>query len=128
MILADTSVVIDFLRTPTPKDRAIIANEPAAICGITRAEVLVGARDAKHRGRLLTALQLFAAVSMPDSIWDLVGDHSAVLRRGGVTVPFADIVIATVAMINNLELWTRDGQFLHIQRIIPALQLFTEPP
>jgi predicted nucleic acid-binding protein len=128
MILVDTSVVIDFLRTSDPKLSTLCIAHNAAVCGITRAEVLQGSRTAADRATLLAALNSFAQVATPDSLWDQVGDHGATLRRGGVTVPFADIVIATVAIANNLELWTHDGQFLHIQRMIPALQLFTEPP
>jgi predicted nucleic acid-binding protein len=128
MILADTSVVVEFLRTADPKLRHIIATEPAAVSGVTWAEILVGARDAAHRGRLTNSLSMFAQVPMPDPLWQVVGDHGAALRRGGVTVPFADVIIAAVAIANDLELWTRDNQFQHVQRILPALRLFTEPP
>ena len=40
MILADTSVVIDFLRTADAKLRHLIVTNPAAVCGVTRAEVV----------------------------------------------------------------------------------------
>lgn len=61
-------------------------------------------------------------------MWDRVGDHLAALRSAGVTVPFADVVIATLAIENDIELWTRDRQFAIIQRVLPALRLFAEPP
>jgi hypothetical protein len=38
------------------------------------------------------------------------------------------VVLATVAIANDFELWTRDRQFTHIQRVLPTLKLFTEPP
>jgi predicted nucleic acid-binding protein len=128
MILVDTSVVIDYARGRDAKLQALLPTLPVAICGITRAEVLHGARDPAHRRNLLTLLAAFAQVSIPDSLWDTMGDHLATLRAGGVTVPFQDVVIATVALVNNLELWTRDAQFGHIQRVLPALKLFHEPP
>jgi predicted nucleic acid-binding protein len=128
MILADTSVVIDFLCTADPKLQRIVATEPAAVCGITRAEVLVGARDPAHRTRLISGLAVFAQLAIPETLWDTVGEHGATLRRDGVTVPFADIVIATVALHHDVELWTRDLQFTLVQRLIPALRLFQEPP
>ena len=65
---------------------------------------------------------------LPDSIWDDVGDNLAHLRTHGVTVPFADGVLATLAIANDLELWTRDPHFTLIQKWLPALQLFQEPP
>jgi predicted nucleic acid-binding protein len=128
VILADTSIVIDFLRTASPKLRHLIATEPAAVCGVTRAEVLHGARDPVHRLRLLTALTLLAQLPIPEPLWDSVGDNAAELRRNGVTVPFADVIIATVAIGNGVELWARDNQFQHIQRVLPALRLYVEPP
>jgi predicted nucleic acid-binding protein len=80
MILVDTSVVIDFARG---KDAKLIAHLPTlsvAICGIARAELLCGARDAKHRADLLTLLATFNRLAIPDSIWDMVGDNLAALR------------------------------------------------
>ena len=45
-----------------------------------------------------------------------------------MTVPFPDAVVATLAIANNLELWTRDAHFTLIQQWLPALKLFQEPP
>jgi predicted nucleic acid-binding protein len=128
MILTDTSVVVDFLRTADPKLRHLIVVNNAAICGVTRAEILHGARNPAHRQRLLRALNLFHQVPFPDLLWDDVGDHLAALRAAGVTVPLADVIIATVAIANDIELWTRDQQFALIQAILPKLRLFQEPP
>src|SRR5262245_51716138 len=128
MILADSTIVIDYLRTGDPKIVTLFQAHNAAICGITRAEVLNGARDPAHRVRLLAALNSFHQVPIPDSLWDEVGDNLAALRSAGVTVPFPDAVIATVAIANDIELWTRDNQFLLIQRALPRLRLFVEPP
>jgi predicted nucleic acid-binding protein len=128
MILLDTSVVIDYLRTGDPKLLAIFTVHDAAICGATRAEVLNGARDPKHRHNLIAALNTFRQVPIPDPLWDTVGAHLAALRGAGVTVPFADVIISTLAVFSGVELWTRDAQFQLIQGVLPQLQLFQEPP
>jgi predicted nucleic acid-binding protein len=128
MILTDSSVVIDFLRTGDAKLRQIVVAQQAAVCGITRAEVLHGTRDAAHRAKLMAALGLFGQVPIPDALWDEVGDNLAALRAAGVTVPFPDVVIATVAMAHDLELWAHDNQFALIQHVLPRLRLFQEPP
>jgi predicted nucleic acid-binding protein len=109
MILTDSSVVIDYLRTRDPKIPAVSQSHGVAVCGVTRAEILHGARGAKDRRRLLTVLNAFSQVPIPDSLWDEVGDNLAALRAAGVTVPFQDVVIATVAIANDIELWTRDN-------------------
>jgi predicted nucleic acid-binding protein len=128
MILVDTSVVIDYARGHDAKLRALLPTLPVAVCGITPAELLHGARDPAHRGALLTLLAAFAHLAIPDSLWDTVGDQLAALRAGGVTVPFQDVVLATVAITHGTELWTRDVQFSHISRVLPSLKLFKEPP
>lgn len=127
MILADTSIVVEFLRTRNARLQSLIVSSPAAVNGVTRAEILHGARDSQHRAKLIAALNLFQQIAFPDTLWDEAGDHLAALRAAGVTVPFADALLATVAIANNLELWTRDLHFSQMQRILPKLRLFTEP-
>jgi predicted nucleic acid-binding protein len=76
----------------------------------------------------MTALGTYRQVPIPGALWDTVGDHLAALRAAGVTVPFPDVAIATVAIANGIELWARDRHFPLIQSILPALRLFQEPP
>ena len=126
MILVDTSVLIDYFRSKDVELLRRLREQDAAICGATRAEILCGARDELHRDRLLDALDALNQVSIPDSLWDEIGGVLALLRRSGITVPFADVVIATAAISSGLELWTRDKQFLLIQQVLPLLRIFDE--
>jgi predicted nucleic acid-binding protein len=128
MTLVDTSVVIDFLRSGDAKLLALFQSLPGAICGVTRAEVLHGAKNPADRARVLTVLNAFRQVPIPDNLWDVVGDLLAALRSSGVTVPFNDVMIAAVAVSIGVELWTRDNQFQLIQQAEPRLVLFQEPP
>jgi predicted nucleic acid-binding protein len=128
MTLVDTSVVIDYLRSGDAKLLGLFQSLPGAICGVTRAEVLHGARNPADRARVLAVLDAFPLVPIPDAMWDSVGDLLAVLRSGGVTVPFNDAMIAAVAVSLGVELWTRDNQLQHVQRVEPRLTLFKEPP
>lgn len=128
MILVDTSVVIPYLRTGDAKIDGLFRTLPVAVCGITHAELFHGVRSVTERARTLTVLAAFTSVPIPDSIWDTVGDNLRALRAGGVTIPFPDAVIATVAIVNDVELWTRDAHFTLVQSVLPALKLFTEPP
>ncbi len=128
MILLDTSVLIDALRTGDPRFQQLFTAHGAAVCGVTKAETLYGARDAADYARLEAALALFPNVDFPESLWEQVGHNLFVLRTNGLTVPFPDVVIATLAIATDLELWTRDHHYPHIQRLIPTLKLFQEPP
>jgi len=128
MILVDTGVLIDFLRTKDPKLDSLFRSNPVAICGVTHAEILAGARGAKDRQRLLVFLASFQYLPILETVWDIIGDNLAVLFARGITVPFADAVIATLAIENDCEVWARDPHFPMMQGVLPKLKLFHEPP
>jgi predicted nucleic acid-binding protein len=128
MILADTSVVIDWLRSPSTRLLGIISTFAPAICGVTVAEVFAGARTAGELAHYPAALSVFGKVPIPLDIWERVGQNLFACRRHGITVPLADAIIATVTIDNNLELWTYDSHFTLMQAALPALRLFVEPP
>src|SRR5207249_3061838 len=107
MILTDTSVLIEYLRARDPKLALDLPTRPVAVCGVVRAEILAGQRSLKHRAREIAILDSFLQVPIAESVWDLVGDHIAALRVGGLTLPFTDIAIATIAIANDIELWAR---------------------
>ena len=81
MILVDSGVLIDFLRTKDAKLAALLRSLPVAVCGATRAEICCGARSAADRQRLVVFLSPFQQVSIADSLWDALGDNLAVLRK-----------------------------------------------
>jgi predicted nucleic acid-binding protein len=128
MILLDASTIIDGLRA---KDLALLSRMQSvggAVCGITRAEILSGARGFNDRTALCTILDGFQQIAVPESLWDEVGNMLSELRRKGVTVPLADAVLGTVAMSLNLEIWARNSDFNHMQGVLPALKLYQENP
>jgi predicted nucleic acid-binding protein len=128
MILIDTSVLIDYLRTKDPLLWQKLQTFAPLVCGLVRAEILAGARNPADRARLITTVNSFGQVTFDESWWDLVGDNAALFRANGIAVPISDVLIATAATANNLELWTRDSHFVLMQKAIPALRLFSEPP
>lgn len=71
MILTDSGVLIDFLRTKEAKLARLFRSLGAAIAGVTRAEILAGARGAKDRQRLVRFLNSFQPVAIPEAYWDL---------------------------------------------------------
>jgi len=127
MILADTSVIVEYLRAPTGRVLTLLSENDAAICGVIRTEVLAGARDPAHLQRIATALDAFGYLSTSERIWDALGDNLRALRAAGLTVPLADALIATVAIEHGVEVWTRDAHFARMQTFLPQLRLFQEP-
>lgn len=128
MILVDASVLIDFLQAKDPKLKRLFRKHTIGVCGVTRSEILAGARSTRDRQRLLRFLSPFQPVLIPEPLWDLVGDTLAALNARGISVPFPDAVIATVGIENDIEVWARDAHFPRMQQILPRLKLFQEPP
>jgi predicted nucleic acid-binding protein len=128
MILADTSVIIAYLRTADPRLLAILKQQGAVICGITRAEVLYGVRNSGDLARFSGALNQLPLAPIPDSLWDSVGLNLAALRTAGLPMSMADVAIASLAVHLGVELWARDQHFQLIQTVLTSLRLFQEPP
>lgn len=128
MTLADTSVIVDFLRQRDPRLKHLFATVQVAICSVTVAEILHGARDQKDLRNLEAALAAIPRLSFAEHLWDAAGVNLYVLRKAGVAVPFPDVLLATLALEHDVELWSRDNQFQLIQSVLPALRLFQEPP
>src|SRR5438093_4959990 len=87
MILAETTVAVDYLRTPTPRLLKIIQDNQAGICGVTVAEIYAGAKAATDFARYAAALSVFGTVAIPDTIWEPLGRNLSTLLRNGITVP-----------------------------------------
>lgn len=128
MILVDSTVVIDFARGNDAKLQSLFLSLNLAVCGIVRAETLAGVRSTADRGKLLAILNALGQVSIPETIWEKVGDNLRELRRNGLTLPFPDVVIATLGIENQVEVWTRDRHYPAMQKVLPILQLYQEPP
>jgi len=124
MILIDTSVLVDYLRSPTDHVLHLFEEKSAAICGVTRAEILAGARNLSDLDRIASSLDVLDQIITAEEFWDLLGKNLSLLRAAGVTVPLADAMIATLALENDLELWTRDAHFVRIQGVLSKLRLF----
>lgn len=73
------------------------------------------------------ALDCLVQLPIDEEAWDDLGHNLRVLRARGLTVPFPDALIATVAVRTNLPLWTYDTHFNTIRSALPALKLFEGP-
>lgn len=127
MILIDTSVLVRYLRTASPAIREIFASADCAICGVTRAEILHGARTAQDASDLRAALDAFIQLPILEMTWDHLGDLLASLRTRGLPMPFQDVLLAAIAIDHNVEIWSYDAHFLAIQSVLANLKLFQGP-
>jgi predicted nucleic acid-binding protein len=118
VILVDSSAWIEYLRaTDSPVDRylrlLVKDRAPVATTGVVMLEVLAGARDEPHAGklsRLLSRCSLLAAEEPSDH--EAAAALYRVCRREGVTIRRPpDLLIATIAIRNDTPLLHLDADF-----------------
>ena len=91
--------------------KSLILKERAVICEIVILEVLRGAKSQKEYGQLHTDFAALSTLRLTDIIWEKSYKVGFKLRRMGINVPLADILIATVASHYNCLLLHRDKYF-----------------
>jgi predicted nucleic acid-binding protein len=126
MILADTSVVIDWLRLPSLLTRRIIGSHRPAICGVSLTELLTGIRTQPERSKLIHQLAVFGRLDVAEPVWEIAGRISGGLEARGMRIPFPDMLIVSTAIHHAVPLWTRDKHFARVLDVAPELVLFDE--
>jgi len=124
MILIDASVIIDFWRQPTEDVKQVFYDNKVVISGITRAELYHGAKDKNQLLKIQKALSDFEEIHLDVTIWEKLGINLFSLRSNGITVPFQDALLATLAIENNLRVWALDKHFNIMQVVLVDLKLF----
>ncbi len=127
MILLDTSVLVRYLRTASPAIREVLASTDSRLCGVTRAEILHGARNSQDANDLLQAMDAFRQLPILEATWDHLGRHLASLRERGLPMPFQDVFLAAIAIDHDAELWFYDSHFRAIRGVLTDLILFEGP-
>ena len=126
MILADSCVIIDYLRNPTPEAKKIFSRNEIAICGVVKAEILRGAASSSQLSKLEKALECFENIPFVEEYWADLAQMLNNLKILGVAVPFQDAMIALLAIKSGALLWTADKHFQLIKSVYPSLTLFKE--
>jgi len=126
--LVDSSVWVSVLR-PRPVEPLrqrvdeLLQQDAVATTGMIRLELLSGARTLGEFERLAFVTQMVHQFPASESVWLRAAELAFGLRRQGVTLPNADILIAAVAIENNATLVHADA---HFERIAQHSELTTE--
>lgn len=91
--------------------KSLILKERAATCEIVILEVLRGARSQREYGQLHADFAALPAFKITNIIWEKSYKIGFKLRKMGINVPLADILITTVASHYNCLLLHRDKHF-----------------
>ena len=118
-ILVDTSVWIDFFRKPSSetgeKIVKLLKRGSVSTCGVIVFEVLQGAADQDEFSFLEENLKGLHFLDANADVYFEAGRTSYEMRKNGTTLPFSDILIATLAMANHQTIWTKDQHFKKIK-------------
>lgn len=124
MILLDASVIVDYMRRPTDRVSALLDSNRPFVAGVTRAELLHGARGARELETLEQSLAHFRQVLTQESTWTQLARNLYSLRVAGLAVTFQDVLLATLAIENGMEVWTLDAHFQMMRQVLTALKIF----
>ncbi len=116
-VIADTSVLIDFLKDKAPNAAAVaalIGSKRILTTGIIMAELLQGARNAREEAYVTELIDAIPTIEITAAIWIKAGKLSCSLRRKGITLPLSDIAIGAAAIDYNISVFTIDDHFNQI--------------
>jgi predicted nucleic acid-binding protein len=116
MILIDTSAWLFALKKdfhPVIKERIgqLLVESDVAICGMIALELLGGTKSEKEYLRLKSRLDALYYIESDKVLWDLSSKLSFDLKRKGISIPYADIVIAASALKEKTTLVHADSHF-----------------
>ena len=117
-VLPDTCAWIDYFNgraTPLADSLAQALNDREIItCGVILYELFQGVRSDKEAEVLRTAFSSLRYLEMDSGLWLSAAKLSASLRGKGITLPFSDIIIASIAKQHNLVVLTIDRHFQQV--------------
>jgi predicted nucleic acid-binding protein len=128
--LIDTSVWIDFFRKRDPGIYALVAKllkeNKAVGSGIIALELIRGGKTIKELSVLNDLFEVIEMVDPDRQSYLLAGKLGFALARKGHTLSVVDLLIAQLAMENDLTLLTLDNHFKIIRKN-SSLRLHSAP-
>jgi predicted nucleic acid-binding protein len=122
-VLVDTSAWIDFFRKNKPERHELVATllrEGRAIgTGIVSLELLRGAKSSKELTLVSELFETIEMVYQTPSTYSAAGKIGYEMARNGYTLSTVDLLIAQIAIENDLSLLTLDQHFATIAEHFP---------
>ncbi len=122
-VLVDTSTWIEFFRKNSPissRLELLIVEDLIEICGVVLFELLQGIKSETEKLKVQKILLNLPYVEINKFIWQKSAEISLNLRKRGFAIPLSDILIGTMAIENNLSVFTSDKHF----ELIPGVELY----
>lgn len=127
-VLVDTSIWIEYFN----RDKSVIADSlerlleenKVVVTGIIITELLQGTKNKNEFDAILENITALPLLESRINTWIEAGRISFNLRRIGLTIPTTDILIASIAIENNCQIFTMDPHF----EKIPEVNKYTSSP
>lgn len=126
-VLIDTSVWIEFFRKKEPYYSVVnkLIDEDRICCsGLILAELIRGAKSEKEISLLKDFLYVFDFLKEDTVVWEKAGELSYRLRKKGISAGLSDCIIAVLASLNKVLLFTLDKDF---SKIAPHIEFKIYP-
>lgn len=125
-IVVDTSIWIEYFKGN--EAAASIINDNTGfdlfITGPILTELIQGVKTESEKELFTTLMERFPRITVLEQDWVDAGKTGSKLRKYGVTVPMADLLIYTVSINNSCALFTLDKHFSLINEAIdPDLEI-----
>ncbi len=120
MVLVDSSVWIELfrrdgdLRTNLAMEN-LLEEMKATYCGVIKLEVLGGAQG-KERIVISNLFSLVPYLVQKESLWEKAANFQWAARARGLTIPWSDALIATLAQLHQMRVFARDRHFTNLAK------------
>lgn len=127
MVIVDTSAWIEFFRRDGDLQvklavKALLDEYEATLCGPVEMEFLGGARP-NERDRIQRWFDIVPYLSNDQKLWRNAATTYSKLRAAGLTVPWNDVIIATITMEQGCRVYSVDKHFTAMPKHVP-IQLY----
>jgi predicted nucleic acid-binding protein len=118
MIVADSDVLIDYLRATEPSARRVrleIQTGALATTAVNAFELWAGARAGRTAQRVQTLLDALVILPLDDVAAERAGEVRRTLTARGVDIGMADSLVAGICLVGGHVLLTRNVR--HFERV-----------
>ena len=120
-VLPDTCAWIEYFKpgSSTLKQtlERLLLDDDVFVCGPVLYELAQVLKSDKEKSSVMEALNSLEYIETSQDLWMKAGELSSSLRKEGKTLPFSDILIAAMAIENNLSILTVDKHFEEIKGV-----------
>ena len=115
MVIIDTSAWIDFFRRDGKIEvklavKGLLDAFEGALCGPVEMEFLGGARPSKMEA-IRSWFNIIPYLTSDQKIWRKVASNFSAMRSKGFTLPWNDLLIATLALEKDVAVYANDKHF-----------------